>query len=500
MVDDLNRSLSMFSQKISLSLMLLFLGTHIALTQQAVTAQTQTPPATTNTTKSLCPAQLGASIDAVINRPLFSRARWGILVKNLASTQTLYSHDAQKYFTPASNTKLLTTAAALKQLGADFRIRTSVYQDGEGVLRVVGRGDPSLKNAQLTVLAKQLRQQGITQINELIADDSYFQGDIFPPSWQWEDVQASYGAPVNSLILNENAAVLTSTPQSIGQPLQLKWTDPTQAYQWRVVNNSITTQKDEPGSVRVSRDLKGAVLYIEGQLAVNSPPDITAIAVFDPTQNFLRHFRQSLAAEGIAVKQTSNATSNKNEREVAAIESPPLSELLMETNLNSNNLFAEALLRSLAHNQPLAKNQSTADVGLKVMRDTLTQLGVDVSGYKLVDGSGLSRKNLISPEALVQLLQAMAGSPQAKVFRDSLPVAGVSGSLISRFRNTSAQGIVQAKTGTLMGAISLSGYVNSSQYEPLAFSIMVNQSDQPVTTLRQAIDDVVVVLSQLRRC
>ncbi|BBD60766.1 D-alanyl-D-alanine carboxypeptidase/D-alanyl-D-alanine-endopeptidase [Nostoc sp. HK-01] len=488
----------MFSRKISLSLLLLLLGTQTGITQQAVTAQTPVPPATT--TKSLCPAELRTSIDSAINRPLFSRARWGILVKNLASTQTLYSHDAEKYFTPASNAKLLTTAAALKQLGADFRIRTSVYQDADGNLRVVGRGDPSLKNAQLTLLAKQLRQQGITQVNNLIADDSYFQGDLINPSWQWEDVQAYYGAPVNSLILNENAAVLTVLPQAIGKPLQIKWADPTEAYQWRVENNSVTAQKDEPGLVEVKRDLKGAVLYLQGQLAVNSSPDINAIAVFDPTQNFLRHFRQSLAAEGISVQQTSTASGGNNEREIAAIESPPLSELIKEMNLNSNNLFAEALLRTLAHKQQVAKNQNTADVGLKVMQETLTQLGVNPNTYSVVDGSGLSRKDLISPEALVQVLQVIAASPEAKVFRASLPVAGVSGTLQGRFRNTSAQGIVQAKTGTLKGAISLSGYIDSPQFEPLAFSIIVNQSEQPASTIRQAMDDVVILLTQLRRC
>ncbi|MBD2440170.1 D-alanyl-D-alanine carboxypeptidase/D-alanyl-D-alanine-endopeptidase [Nostoc sp. FACHB-110] len=486
----------MFSRKISLSLLLLFFGTHISLAQSAVKAQT--PPATT--AKTLCPAQLEASINTVINRPLFSRARWGILVKNLAATQTLYSHDAEKYFTPASNTKLFTTSAALKHLGANFRIRTSVYQDSEGILRVVGRGDPSFKDAQLTALAKQLRQQGLTQVNELIADDSYFQGDVVPSSWQWEDVQADYGAPVNSLILNENAVELTAIPQSVGQPLQLRWDDPTQAYQWRVVNNSVTTEKDEPGAVAVSRDLKGAVLYVQGQLAVNSPPNTTGIAVFDPTQNFLRHLRQSLAIEGITVKQTSIAMGSINAREVAVVESPPLSDLIKETNLNSNNLFAEALLRSLANNQPLAKNQSTIDLGLQVMTDTLTKLGVDSNSYKLVDGSGISRKNLITPAALVQILQAMATAPEANIFRDSLPVAAVSGSLINRFRDTPAAGIVQAKTGTLMGVVTLSGYVNSPQYEPLAFSIMVNQSEQPVTNIRQAIDEVVVLLAQLRRC
>ncbi|OCQ90145.1 D-alanyl-D-alanine carboxypeptidase/D-alanyl-D-alanine-endopeptidase [Nostoc sp. MBR 210] len=487
----------MFSRKISLSLLLLFLGTHIGINQQAVKAQTPTSP--TTHTKSVCPAQLGTFIDTAINRPLFSRARWGILVKNLVSTQTLYSHDAEKYFIPASNTKLLTTAAALKQLGADFRIRTSVYQEADGSLRVVGRGDPSLKNTQLIELAKQLRQQGVTQVTNLIADDSYFQGEVVNPSWQWEDVQADYGAPVNSLILNENAAVLTVLPQTVGNPLQIKWADPTEAYQWRVENNSVTVQKDEPGLVEIKRDLKGAVLYLQGQLPVNAAPEVTAIAVFDPTQNFLRKFRQSLAAAGISVQQTSSANGGNNEREVATIESPPLSDLLTETNVNSNNLFAEALLRILAHKQQLTKNQNTADVGLKVMQETLTQFGVNPNSYSVFDGSGLSRKNLISPEALVQLLEAIATSPEAKVFRATLPVAGVSGSLKSRFRNTSAQGIVQAKTGTLRGVVALSGYIDSPQYEPLVFSIIVNQSDQPASTIRQAIDEIVVLLTQLRR-
>ncbi|MBD2299107.1 D-alanyl-D-alanine carboxypeptidase/D-alanyl-D-alanine-endopeptidase [Nostoc sp. FACHB-190] len=485
------------THKVSLSLILLFLGMHIGITQQAVTAQTPASP--TSTTKSVCPAQLGALIDTTINRPLFSRARWGILVKNLVSTQTLYNRDGEKYFIPASNTKLLTTATALKQLGADFRIRTSVYQDADGSLRVVGRGDPSLKNAQLTELAKQLRQQGITQVTNLIADDSYFQGDVVNPSWQWEDVQADYGAPVNSLILNENAAVLTLLPQTVGNPLQIKWADPTEAYQWRVENNSVTVQKDEPGLVEIKRDLKGAVLYLQGQLPVNAAPEVTAIAVFDPTQNFLRKFRQSLAATGISVQQTSIVNGGNNEREVAAIESPPLSDLLTETNVNSNNLFAEALLRTLAHKQQLTKNQNTADVGLKVMQETLTQFGVKPNSYSVFDGSGLSRKNLISPEALVQLLEAIAASPEAKVFRATLPVAGVSGSLKNRFRNTSAEGIVQAKTGTLRGVVALSGYIDSPQYEPLVFSIIVNQSDQPASTIRQAVDEIVVLLTQLRR-
>ncbi|AFW93963.1 D-alanyl-D-alanine carboxypeptidase [Anabaena sp. 90] len=480
------------------SLILLFISINIGSIQKIAQAQTPVTPVTT--TKQICPAQLSSAINTIINHPQFSRVRWGILVKPLSSEKILYSQDSQKYFISASNMKLFTTAAALQKLGADFRIRTSIYDEGNGVLRVVGRGDPSFKNAQLTILSKQLYQQGIRQINQLIADDSYFQGEVVNSSWEWEDIQADYGAPVNSLIVNENASILTSLPQTIGQPLKIQWNDPTETYHWKVENNSVTTEADKPSFVEVNRDLKGQILRIKGQLAINSQPEITGLAVFDPVANFIRQFRQNLAKEGITVKETLSSNLSKNDKEIAAVESPPLSELLLETNVNSNNLYAEALLRSLAIKKPEEKNQNTADVGLQVVRETLTQLGVAPAGYVIVDGSGLSRKNLTTPAALVQLLQGIDKSPQAAVFRASLPISGVKGSLKNRFLNTAAAGIVQAKTGSMTGISALSGYMNAPNYEPLVFSIMVNQSEQPGKVMRTAIDEIVVLLSELKRC
>ena len=488
------------SKKNYFSLILLSVSINIGSIQKI--AQAQTPVAEVTNTKSICPAQLSSAINTIINHPQFSRVRWGILIKPLSSEKILYSQDSQKYFIPASNMKLFTTAAALQQLGADFRIRTSIYDDGNGVLRVVGRGDPSFKNAQLTILSKQLYQQEIRQINQLIADDSYFQGEVVNSSWEWEDIQADYGAPVNSLIVNENASTLTSLPQTIGEPLKLKWTEPTEAYRWKIENNSVTTEADKPGFVQVNRDLKGQIIRINGQLAINSQPEITGLAVFDPVANFIRQFRQNLSRQGITVKETviKNLSQNQQEKEIAAVESPPLSELLLETNVNSNNLYAEALLRSLAIKKPEEKNQNTADVGLQVVRETLTQLGVAPAGYVIVDGSGLSRKNLTTPAALVQLLQGIDKSPQAAVFRASLPISGVKGSLKNRFLNTAAAGIVQAKTGSMTGISTLSGYMNAPDYEPLVFSIMVNQSEQPGKVMRTAIDEIVVLLSELKRC
>ncbi|AFY34000.1 D-alanyl-D-alanine carboxypeptidase/D-alanyl-D-alanine-endopeptidase [Calothrix sp. PCC 7507] len=487
------------TKKISIALMLLFLGIHIGVTQQVSSAQTPTPVAP-KTTKSICPTQLRASVDAVINRPLLSRARWGILVETLTSRQSLYSRDAQKYFTPASNAKLLTTAAALQHLGANFRIRTSIYQDAQGILRVVGRGDPSLSDTQLRTLAKQLQQKGITQIKQLIADDSYIQGEIVNPTWEWEDVQSDYGAPISSFILNENAFSLKLSPQAVGKPLQISWTDINEAKQWRIVNQSITIEKNQPSYIGVSRDLSGTVLQIKGNLAANTEPYLVTLPVVDPNYYFLRRFRTILATEKIILGQTFVGTGNNNQQEIAFVESPLLSKLLAETNANSNNLYAEALLRALAVNQPKVKNKNTDDIGLEVLKASLTKLGVDPANYVLVDGSGLSRRNLVAPEALVQTLRGIAKTPVASVYRASLPVAGKNGTLKDRFQGTSAEGIVQAKTGTLTGAVSLSGYVNGLNYEPLVFSIMVNQNEQPASVVRQAIDEIVVLLTQLQRC
>ncbi|WP_392532858.1 D-alanyl-D-alanine carboxypeptidase/D-alanyl-D-alanine-endopeptidase [Nostoc sp. C117] len=486
------------SRKISLSLMLLFLGTQIGVSQPA--AKAQTPVAPTTSTKSICSTKLGTAIDAVINRPLFSRVRWGILVQPLSVGLTLYNRDAEKYFTPASNLKLLTTAAALQQLGANFRIRTSIYQNGNGILRIVGRGDPSLSDTQLQALAKQLKQKGITQIQQLIADDSYIQGDIVNPTWQWEDIESDYGAPGGSFILNQNIFSLKLVPQAVGKPLQVVWTDANESRQWQIINQSVTIAQNQPTYINVTRELSGTTLRIQGQLTANSEPYLVDLPVVDPSYYFLRRFRTALATEKITIGKTLVLPGGVNQQEIAFVESPPLSELLMETLQNSNNLYAEALLRALAVEKPRVKNQTSADVGLEVVKASLTKLGVNPANYVLVDGSGLSRRDLVTPEAFVQTLRLIARTPAASVYRASLPVAGKSGTLKGRFQGTSAEGIVQAKTGTLTGVVSLSGYVNPPKYQPLVFSIIVNQSEQSATVMRQAIDEIVVLLTQLQHC
>jgi D-alanyl-D-alanine carboxypeptidase/D-alanyl-D-alanine-endopeptidase (penicillin-binding protein 4) len=477
---------------IALSLLVLVLGR-----PSAVAAQT---PAVAG---DICPGELGAQVDAIANRPEFSRSRWGILIQPLSSTATLYSRDAQKYFIPASNVKLLTTAAALQKLGADFRIKTSVYSGENGSLYVAGRGDPSITEAQLQSLAQQLKRRGVDRVNELIGDDSYFQGSAVNPNWEWEDAQAGYGAPINSLIFNQNAIELLLSPQALGQPLKVTFAEPKLANQWQIQNNSVTVAQNESEFIEVGREFDRPAIRVSGQLKVGAESESAYVAVVNPANNFLQHFQQVLAAEGIPVKQALVASVSRNfNQELATVESPPLAELVRETNRESNNLYAEVLLRLLGKvtDKMPQQQEDTDEIGLKELKTALTQLGVNPNSYILADGSGLSRHNLISPEALVQTLRFMANSPAASIYRQSLPIAGESGTLKNRLSSTPNRVILQAKTGTLSGVSALSGYIEVPDYEPLVFSIIVNQSDLSAASMRSATDEIVLLLNRLRRC
>lgn len=458
--------------------------------------------------RSVCAVQLEQAIGPIISQPAYQRSRWGILIQTASTAsspaKTLYARDAQRYFIPASNVKLLTTAAALQKLGPSFRIRTSVYQSNPSStasvsLRVVGHGDPSLTDAELKTLAQQLSTQGIRQVVQLVGDDQYFQGEPTNPSWDWEDVQAGYGAPVNSLILNQNAIGLQLFPQALGQPLQVVWENPAAAVGWRIENRSRTVAANVPEFLSVGRDLGQPILKVSGQLRVGSDPEPVAVAVLNPAQTFLQRFQTILAAEKITVAQTGLTSQPLAPTDVerGAIVSPPLATLLIETNQQSNNLYAEALLRTLGKPCTGSNCDDTGEVGLAVMKATLTGLGVDPKGYSLADGSGLSRRNLVSPEALVQTLQAMGRSPQTKVFRASLSVAGTSGTLRNRFKNTPAQGVLVGKTGFVSSVAALSGYLDRPDQPRLVFSIIVNQADQPYGTLNQAIDAIGLTMTRL---
>ena len=477
---------------------LFVLGAQLLVSQEIIKAQNPNP--TNDISPQICPAELSTAIEAVTNRPEFQRSRWGILVQTLTTETTLYNLDAQQYFIPASNAKLLTTAAALNQFNSQFQITTKALGTGTipnlTSLRIVGYSDPSLDTDELKNLAYQLKRRGVRRISELIIQDSYLATGGINPTWEWSDVFEYYAVAVNSLNLNENAVILKIFPQKLGQAVKLDWSDPIAARQWQVENQALTAPEGTSYSIAIDRFLGKPKLIIKGELAIDSQPDVWGLAVVDPGQYILDSFRPILNSQGIIVNRgfvNTNPQQTQLGQELAAIESPTLEILLNKTNQDSNNLFAEALA------QILAKKLNT-EKGVDALKQSLTELGVDPDSFILADASGLSRHNLVSPEAIVQTLKLMARTPEAKVYRDSLAIAGVKGTLRRRFQNTPLQGKLKAKTGTITGVSALSGYLNPQAYQPLVFSIIINQSDQSTSIQRQAIDKIVLVLNSLRTC
>ena len=452
---------------------------------------------------ALCPADLPTAIEAIANRPELARARLGIQVETLGG-ERIYERESDRFFVPASALKLLTTAAVLTQLGPTATIRTAVYGNpnaaGHTTLRVVGQGDPSFVREDLNTLVTQLAQQGVRHVDFLQGDESAFPGDSVNPNWEWEDVQAGYGAPVNALILDGNEIGLSLVPQEVGQPLQVVWDEPFQGSGWQIENYSTTVPADEPEFVTVGRELSRPVLRVEGQLIAGATSETASIAVPNPGEAFLTALQSALALQNIPVQQMGMVQTPlpSDWVELAKVESPPVAELLIPTNQNSNNLYAEALLKQLGRQSETATDVTEASIAIALQ--ILNSLGINTESIVMVDGSGLARKNLVTPEAMVDTLQAMARSPFAQTYRDSLAVAGVRGTLRNRLRDTPAEGRLWGKSGAISRNFTLAGYLEPENHPPIAFSIFINNIDQRGRVARQLIDDLVLLLATLQTC
>ena len=447
--------------------------------------------------KYICPADLDRKIGQIINREGFDRLSWGILIQTLATEKTIYAKNAEKYVLPASNAKLLTTAAALSQLGSRYRFYTSVYGEGTlpnlTALRVVGSKDPSLNTAQLEQLADLLKAKGVRRISRLIIENSR---PYINPTWEWSDVREYYAVGVYDLNLNENAVILTILPQRLGQKVKLDWSDEIAARQWAIENQAVTAPENTPYGVEIKGVFVEPSLKIQGELAIDSGPDIWGLAIPDQSQYFLTSFRKILRDRGIQVDSEyvdRRPFSIPRGRKLATVYSDTLEILIAKTNQESNNLYAETLFQVLQDRLSAATEENAIEL-------VLSKLGVDSNSYSLNDGSGLSRQNLVAPEAIVKTLQVMAKTPQAQIYRDSLAVAGVSGTLKNRFLNTPIRGKLQAKTGTLTGVSGLSGYLELANYETLVISIILNHADFKSSLQRDAIDEIVLLLKDLRDC
>lgn len=447
----------------------------------------------------LCQQDLSTAIENVINRSEFRRSRWGIEVQTLDG-DSLYSLNGDKFFTPASSAKLLTTAAALSALGANYRFRTPIYSVGNPPnltsLRLKGQGDPTITSQSLKDIVHQLQVLRIKRIEKLIIDDSYFEPPTINPTWEWLDVHSYFATAVNSTILNQNTVTLTLLPQQIGQPVKFYWSDAIAARQWQVINEATTGALDAPYEIEIDGDLGRPTLQIRGKLAVNEPADVWDLAIVDPGNYFLESLRLYLAQSDIKVTQgivINKPDRNKLETELMVITSPPMRQIIAKTNQESNNLFAEVLARVLAKELKLKTT-------IEAINKSLNNLGINSEDYVLVDASGLSRQNLVTPKALVTVLRLMYRSANDQTFRRSLAIAGVNGTLKNRFINTAVKNNLIGKTGTLTGVGTLSGYLSTADGQTIVFSILLNNSELSSKKIRQVIDRITVILDRAGKC
>ncbi|MGB2925005.1 MAG: D-alanyl-D-alanine carboxypeptidase/D-alanyl-D-alanine-endopeptidase, partial [Limnothrix sp.] len=211
---------------------------------------------------------LSGAIAAITNRPEHQKAHWGIAVQDVASDQIIYQNNADKFFVPASNLKLLTTAIALETLGKDYRFQTEIYTIGDApqldALILKGSGQPTLTSALIETALEQLKANGVTNIKEVIIDDSYFTELAVNPTWEWSDLPAYYAVPVNSFILDQNVVTLTLLPAEIGQPAEVKWSDNIAASQWELDNQLITAAAETPYQGRLSQQYGTTKLQLKG--------------------------------------------------------------------------------------------------------------------------------------------------------------------------------------------------------------------------------------------
>ncbi|MEN9519827.1 MAG: hypothetical protein RLZZ381_2415 [Cyanobacteriota bacterium] len=485
-----------------LSLSCLILSNPLLISVTLAQGQSRTTLPDAAQSKRFCPQDLSLAIEQIINRPKLARSRWGIEIQTLTG-RSLYSLDGDKFFNPASTAKLLVSAAGLLELGTDYRIKTPIYSQGKppvlNSLRIKGQGDPTISTQSLKNIVHQLQLKGVRKIENLIIDDRYFAPPTINPSWEWADVHSYFATAINSTILNQNTVTLTLLPQEIGQPVKFFWDDAIAANQWRVINQATTGKADLESAVEIDRDLGQPLLMLRGELAVNEPPDVWDLAVVDPAQYFLESLRFHLSRADITVTKgivVERENQDFLDTELTAIYAPPLQKILTEINQESNNLYAEVLGKILAQKLKVKTPVDAID-------QSLQQLGIKPDEYVLVDASGLSRQNLVTPQTLVKILRLMSQTTERKLaqsYRHSLATAGINGTLKKRFINTPVQNNLWAKTGSLTAVGALAGYLQTQSNSTLVFSILVNNSELKNQDIRQAIDEIVVIANRLEKC
>jgi D-alanyl-D-alanine carboxypeptidase/D-alanyl-D-alanine-endopeptidase (penicillin-binding protein 4) len=492
-------------------------------------------------------------IQSILAQPELARAHWGIDAVDVATGKVLFSLNPDQLFMPASNAKLFTTAAALAVAGPDYQFRTTVETAGkldeagrlQGDLVIVGRGDPNISGRVMPYQLKTERIPPHTQVlqemadqvvhhglkivdGNVIGDDTFYSPERYAEGWAQDDLQWIDGAPVSALTFNDNVLFIDIEP-GVHPGDRALVTQETEGNYYEFDNRIVTTAAGVVRKVGIHRDPGSRTVVLWGWMPVGDKGMKEALSIEDPAEYTAMLFRELLERRGVVVNGKTiarhgdiaqffdqppapappqpalgNTTPAVPAQSVVTptVPSPeplvlaehlslPFIEDVRVTNKTSQNLHAELALRLVGK---LSGMTPSFEGGVAAVKQFLLQAGLKEDEFVFLDGSGLSRRDLVTPAALVQLLLYASRQPWGAAYKESLPVSGVDGSLAERFLNTPAGGLVHAKTGTLSHVNSLSGYGETRSGKPFVFAIFCNNHDLPGGKVLAAIDTIVKLL------
>lgn len=449
-----------------------------------------------------------SKLDKLLSDKFFESTHVSVDVYDLTSDESLYQKNHKFLMHPASNMKILTSVAGLFFLGSDYSFETTLYYDGEiddgvldGDLYVVGGFDPQFSLPDMDYFVNAIDSIGIKEVKgNLFADVSRIDTFFWGEGWMWDDDPSTDSPYLSSLNINMNSVNVFVVGTKEGEKARVIL-NPYSEY-FEVVNDTKTISSEMGSSYYVTRDwvnrrnsiiVKGKIRKKE-KISGNEKP--FGVNVFRPDLYFLTLFQESLERRGIKIHGVEGNFWLPYSAVHIRTFSRPFLEVITELNKKSNNLNAEMVLYAMA--EKFYGKPATARNGIKVINNFISLVGMDPQKYKLVDGSGLSRYNLVSAELIIEILKYVYYNEQElyNILVESFPVAGVDGTLEERMKGSYTVNNVRAKTGTLTGISALSGYLTSQNGHRIAFSIIMENFVNSTSTARAFQDEICKILAQ----
>lgn len=450
----------------------------------------------------------GNPVDNFRSNKLLENANISLLVKDLKSSRVVSEFRSKNSIIPASTMKLVTTAAALEILGADFHFETKLEIDGKvnsdsilnGNLYIHGGGDPTLGSEKtgdtdfLSKWVKALKNAGIKNIKgQIIVDESIFDDEGVNPRWTWEDIGNYYAPGIYGLSYLDNTCKVVLRSSKAGSTPEIIKTIP--SIPEFTFNNQLKSTSIGFDSAYFYGAPHSYQRSIYGEIPANRNEFIVKSDIPNPGLLLAKDFQQKLIQNGFTVSKspTNKFDPTVKRKLIFTHYSPALSEIITETNLKSNNHYAEHLFRYIGLKYSAV---GTTNSSLQVIRDFWKSKGLPMDQLFMYDGSGLSPTNAVSAHFYVELLTYMSSKSNYKaIFKNSLPVSGVSGTLSSFLKNTPLQGKVRAKSGTISRVRCYAGYIDTNT-KNYAFVLMVNNANGTSKAVAQKMEEFLLTISK----